>query len=172
MQQWDLGQGRVAVGPRAGKCSRWGLGQGSAAVGARAGKCGGGASGREVRQWGLGQGSGASGREVRQWGLRQGSAAVGPRAGKCGSGASVKGIPKDNSTISVVVLPCVESFKLAAAAIMDASSSFSHHPSRRASEAAPTSRKTKPKRAHTFSKAEIDATPKMVTKFDKPYIDR
>lgn len=59
---------------------------------------------------------------------------------------------------------------------MGASSSFStHHPSmstRRASEAAQLQKSKQPKRAHTFNKSQIDSTPKMVSKFDKPYLER
>ena len=70
----------------------------------------------------------------------------------------------------------VESFTLAAAAILDASSTFSA--SRRATmtpqrEVQKDSQKSnKPQRAHTFSKNQIDSTPRMVTKFDKPYLER
>lgn len=78
-------------------------------------------------------------------------------------------------------MPYIENFTLAAAAIMGASSSFStQHPSmstRRESEDTPqhasSSKKGKgAKRTHTFSKKEIDSTPKIVTKFDKPYLER
>ena len=71
----------------------------------------------------------------------------------------------------------VETFTLAAAAIMGASSSFSnkHGPSlisRRNTEAPPQKPAGKAKRSHTFSRQEIDSTPRMVSKFDKPYLER
>ena len=64
-----------------------------------------------------------------------------------------------------------ENFKLAAVAIVAASSSFSaRHPSLTRHKRHDTTAAKKPKRAATFNKNQIDSTPKMVTKFDKPYL--
>ncbi len=68
---------------------------------------------------------------------------------------------------------------MAAAAILDASSSFSSHATvkRGKSDAATmqvakNKRRKEAQRSHTFSRNQIDSTPKMVTKFDKPYLER
>ena len=75
----------------------------------------------------------------------------------------------------------VESFKLAAAAIMDASSSFSARQSVLSTGqdydmpleyVSGGKRGKKVNRKHTINKTEIDSTPKSVTKFDKPYLER
>ena len=77
--------------------------------------------------------------------------------------------------------PNVESFTLAAAAIMDASTSFVGHKAstsgRRGTEmvaplSQPRPQGKQPQRAHTFSKAQIDSTPRTAAKFDKPYLER
>ena len=69
-----------------------------------------------------------------------------------------------------------ESFTLAAAAIMDASTSFGPSVATRRNSEVPragTKKKGKAaKRAYTFSKKEIDSTPKMVSKVDQPYLER
>ncbi len=77
----------------------------------------------------------------------------------------------------------LEGFTQAAASIMDASSSFStrcssvagheaHISPEHASASAGRKGSKSAKRRHTFNKNQIDSTPKMVTKFDRPYLER
>jgi len=81
-------------------------------------------------------------------------------------------------------IPCcaifTESFTLAAAAILDASTSFGSNTTvKRGKSDVSSMQVTKNKKAkatqrsHTFTRrGEIDSTPKMVSKFDKPYLER
>ena len=67
--------------------------------------------------------------------------------------------------------PPADNFKLAAAAIVAASSSFSaHHPSMVRKPRIHDNKQAR--RSHTISKMDIDSTPKTVAKFNKPYLER